>query len=71
MVVGRKVTQLNIQRLTEAGVKWINIGGTVCHACYGYLRQAAEEFTGSGTFNWTPTILGCAYLTDAIDKAAD
>ncbi|MDA0340745.1 MAG: isocitrate lyase/phosphoenolpyruvate mutase family protein [Proteobacteria bacterium] len=71
VVVGRKDTQLNVQRLTEAGVKRISIGGALFHACYGYLRQAAEELIGPGTFNWTSTVLDRAYLTNAIDKAAD
>ena len=53
MVVGRKDTQLNVQRLTEVGIKRTNIGGALFYACYGYLRQAAVELIGPGTFNWT------------------
>jgi 2-methylisocitrate lyase-like PEP mutase family enzyme len=71
VVVGRKDTQLNVQRLTEVGIKRTNIGGALFYACYGYLRQAAEEFIGSGTLNWTSTVLGRVYLIDAIDKATD
>jgi hypothetical protein len=45
-----------VQRLSvyrEAGGKRISIGDALFHACYGYLRQAAVELIGPGTFNWT------------------
>ena len=70
-MVGHKDTQLNVKRLADVGAKWINIGSTLCHACHSYQRQAGEEFIGAGTLSWTSTILGSAYLTDAIDKATD
>jgi hypothetical protein len=70
-VVSHKDTQLNVKRLADSAGKWINIGGTLCHACDSYQRQAGEEFIGAGTLTWTPTILGSAYLTDAIDKTTD
>jgi 2-methylisocitrate lyase-like PEP mutase family enzyme len=71
VVVGRKDTPLDVQRLTEVGVKRISIGGALFLACYGYMRQAAEELLGPGTFNWTSTVLDRRYLKEAIDGAAD
>lgn len=70
VVVGRKDTPLTVERLTEAGVKRISIGGALFHACYGYLRQAAEEMLGEGGFTWTRTVLDRGYLKDAVAKGA-
>jgi 2-methylisocitrate lyase-like PEP mutase family enzyme len=66
VVVGRKNTPLTVARLAEAGVKRISIGGALFHACYGYLRQAAEEMRDRGTFGWTATVLDRDYLLKAI-----
>ncbi|MDP6705560.1 MAG: isocitrate lyase/phosphoenolpyruvate mutase family protein [Alphaproteobacteria bacterium] len=69
VVVGRRDTPLTVARLAEAGVKRISIGGALFHACYGYLRNAAEEMRDAGSFGWTATVLDRKYLLNAIDKA--
>lgn len=66
VVVGRKDTPLTVDVLAEAGVKRVSIGGALFHACYGYLRNAAEEMRDKGTFNWSSTVLDRSYLKDAI-----
>ena len=71
VVVGRRGTPLTVQRLAEAGVKRISIGGALFHACYGYLRQAAEEMRDHGTFGWTATVLDRDFLMKAIAAKAN
>ena len=71
VVVGRRGTPLTVERLAEAGVKRISIGGALFHACYGYLRQAAEEMRDKGTFGWTSTVLDRDFLLKAIAANAD
>jgi 2-methylisocitrate lyase-like PEP mutase family enzyme len=68
IVVGRRDTPLTVEQLAEAGVKRISIGGALFHACYGYLRQAAEEMRDEGSFGWSRTVLDRKYLLDAIAK---
>ncbi len=70
VVVGRRGTPLTVERLAEAGVKRISIGGALFHACYGYLRQAAEEMRDKGTFGWTSTVLDRDFLMKAIAAKA-
>lgn len=67
VVVGRRDTPLTVDGLAEAGVKRISIGGALFLACYGYLRQAAEEIRTTGGFTWTRTVLDRQYLADALD----
>lgn len=69
VVVGRRGTPLTVERLAEAGVKRISIGGALFHACYGYLRQAGEEMRDKGTFGWTATVLDRDFLLKAIAAA--
>ncbi len=68
VVVGRRDTGLTVEVLAEAGVKRISIGGALFHACYGYLREAAEEMREQSSFGWTRTVLDRKYLLDAIGK---
>lgn len=68
VVVGRRDTPLTVAHLAEIGVKRISIGGALFHACYGYLRNAAEEMRETGSFGWTATVLDRKYLLDAIGK---
>jgi 2-methylisocitrate lyase-like PEP mutase family enzyme len=70
VVVGRRGTPLTVERLAEAGVKRISIGGALFSACYGYLRQAAEEMRDKGTFGWTSTVLDRDFLLRAIAAKA-
>lgn len=70
VVVGRRGTPLTVERLAAAGVKRISIGGALFHACYGYLRQAAEEMRDRGTFGWTSTVLDRDFLLKAIAAKA-
>ncbi len=68
VVVGRRDTPLTVDALAEAGVKRISIGGALFHACYGYLRNAAEEIRNTGSFAWTETVLDRQYLADALAR---
>lgn len=68
VVVGRRDTPLTVEALAEAGVKRISIGGALFLACYGYLRDAAEEIRNTGSFAWSRTVLERQYLADALAR---
>ncbi len=52
VVMGLKKPSYTVQRLADAGVKRISVGGSFARAAFGALQRAAQEVLTDGTFHY-------------------
>ena len=52
MVAGLAEPRLSVAELGDLGVRRISTGASLFRACFGLLKQAAEELHGSGSFGY-------------------
>ncbi|HTZ48253.1 MAG TPA: isocitrate lyase/phosphoenolpyruvate mutase family protein [Verrucomicrobiae bacterium] len=53
VLVGLPGLTLNLQELSEIGVRRVSVGSGLCRAAMGAFVQAAREMREKGTFTWT------------------
>ncbi|MDH3743191.1 MAG: isocitrate lyase/phosphoenolpyruvate mutase family protein [Hyphomicrobiales bacterium] len=52
MVAGLADPRLTVAELADLGVKRISTGGSLARACFGLLKQAAEDLASTGRFDY-------------------
>jgi 2-methylisocitrate lyase-like PEP mutase family enzyme len=53
VLMGLQGMQLNLQELSEMGVRRISVGSALCRAALGEFLRAAREMRDHGTFSFT------------------